>query len=149
MGRIAVRVTDAMYADPFWTARFGARGRMHAEEDAAYHVEYLVQALVARDAEVMRRYARWLQAVLTTRGMCTRHLDESLARVGSAASEVLGPPGRGSAAVAAYVGAAREALSYDEGPARDLQDASDALVARTLERLAVTGAVRSAGDEGE
>ncbi len=35
------RCTDAMYADPFWQARFGQRGRHHADEDSGYHVRYL------------------------------------------------------------------------------------------------------------
>ena len=29
----------AMYADPFWDARFGARGRRFAEEDGVHHVD--------------------------------------------------------------------------------------------------------------
>ena len=33
-GRIAVQVTDAMYGNPFWSERFGGRGRVRAEEDA-------------------------------------------------------------------------------------------------------------------
>lgn len=120
-GAIAERITDATFEDPFWTKRYGDRGRKRAEEDAAYHVEYLVQALVARDAEIMRRYARWLQTLLTSRGMCTAHLDENFARVGAAiVSEV-----PRAYAIDGYVKAARGALVYTGGPPREVQSAAE------------------------
>lgn len=119
-GRLAVRVVDEMFANPFWTERYAARGRRFAEEDLGHHVEYLAQALVARDAAVIERYARWLQSVLTTRGMCTVHLDDSFSRLDRVIAESIEDAG----AAHSYLESARRALLYDAGPARELQEAS-------------------------
>src|SRR4051812_15173560 len=78
----ARRALSIMYANPFWDDRFGERGRRFAEEDGRHHVSYLCEALRQGDPRVMVRYARWLQSVLTTRGMCSAHLDENLERIG-------------------------------------------------------------------
>lgn len=114
---IASRVTDDTLQDPFWTNRYGDRGRTRTEEDAAFHVEYFLQAFVARDAEIVRRYARWLQTLLTSRGMCTAHIDENFARVGAA---VLHAVPRAHA-IDGYVKAARAALLYASGAPREVQ----------------------------
>ncbi|MDF3066603.1 MAG: uncharacterized protein K0R38_2204 [Polyangiaceae bacterium] len=71
------RCIEAMYEDPFWMARFGERGRKHAEEDSEYHVKYIVAALRGSDAAVFENYARWLRSVLASRGMCSWHLAQS------------------------------------------------------------------------
>ena len=73
-----------MPQDAFWQDRYPERGRRFAVEDGHYHLKYLAEALVAASPATFERYAAWLQGVLNTRGMCTRHLDrhfESLARV--------------------------------------------------------------------
>ncbi|HVH43320.1 MAG TPA: hypothetical protein VM925_13285 [Labilithrix sp.] len=122
-GPLAVGVVDEMYANPFWMERFANRGRKFAEEDLGYHVDYLVQALVARDPGVLERYARWLQSVLTTRGMCSVHLADSFTRLGRAVAESIPD----SAAASGCIEAAVAALRYPDGPARELQDASGRL----------------------
>lgn len=116
---IASRVTDDTLKDPFWTSRYGDRGRTRTEEDAAFHVEYFLQAFIARDAEIVRRYARWLQTLLTSRGMCTAHIDENFARVGAAVLQAV-PRAH---AIDGYVKAARAALLYASGAPREVQSA--------------------------
>jgi hypothetical protein len=117
-GQLAVRVIDEMYEDPFWIERFAARGRRHSEEDIGFHVDYLVQAVIAHDPGVLERYARWLQSVLTTRGMCSRHLEESFERLDRAVTESMG-----SDFGTSYLEAARRALLYESGTlAREIQD---------------------------
>jgi hypothetical protein len=75
---VSVRVIQRMYAEnSFWMERFGERGRVHAVADAGRHVEHLVTALRSNSSAVFVGYARWLQSVLTTRGMCTRHLSDN------------------------------------------------------------------------
>jgi hypothetical protein len=133
---LSVRVLEDMYrADPFWAERFGARGRRHAEEDARYHVSYLVQALQAGDEKVLTEYARWLQVVLTSRGMCTRHLADNLERLARAIGEQGWPGGERAQA---YLAAAVGALLYPAGAPRALQEGAgtvcDAALA-ALERL--------------
>lgn len=72
-----------MYADPFWDARFGERGRRFAREDAHFHVIYLAEAVRAGSAASFVMYVRWLQNVLTTRGMCSLHLRDMLEAIGT------------------------------------------------------------------
>ncbi len=78
-------VMDAMYAeDPFWSERYGARGRRNADQDGGYHVTYLVEALTAHEPQLFVRYAIWLRHVLAGRGMASRHLIENFDRLGAA-----------------------------------------------------------------
>ena len=71
---LARRSIAEMYDNPFWQERFGSRGRENADRDGQYHVSYLIQALAARDASVLTNYARWLQTLLVSRGMSSRHI---------------------------------------------------------------------------
>jgi hypothetical protein len=115
---LAARVTDAAFADPFWTERFPTRGRRFAEEDAQYHVGYLCQALVAGDPGVLDRYVGWLRGVLTARGMCTRHLQENLETLAA----VVGDEAvTGSDEAARWLRAAAATLSYGATAAGELE----------------------------
>lgn len=132
--RLAELSVQDLYDDPFWFARYGEeRARRFGGEDAVFHVRYLVQALDARDAGVMERYARWLQGLLVPRGMCSRHialhfhgLHEALVREG------LGEPPE----ALIFVRAAEAALDWPEGPAREVREAAPALVAHAVRELA-------------
>jgi hypothetical protein len=124
--RLSQRVLNEQYRDPFWHERFGARGRRHADEDSDFHVKYLVRALSHGDAGVMIRYARWLREVLATRGMCTRHLADNFARLCEAIREMRWT---GGGAAMEVLHAAEEALRYESGPERAVQDAGDDAVA--------------------
>lgn len=110
---LAERVVEEMYLDPFWNERFAARGRRHSTQDLVFHVDYLIQAVESGETGVMERYARWLQGVLTARGMCTLHLADSFGRLAGAIGE---PTAR------RYLNAARVALLYEGGAARALQE---------------------------
>jgi len=112
------RTIDEMYQDPFWMKRFGARGRQFADDDGMHHVSYLVQALVNESKVIVEDYARWLQVVLTTRGMCSEHLRENFERLSRMIRE-LGLPG--AEVAAEYLRAAEDALRYADGPARSVQ----------------------------
>jgi hypothetical protein len=117
---LAARALEQMYRNPFWHERFGERGRRFAQQDGEFHLSYLVQALTAGDPRVLTGYARWLQPVLTTRGMCTLHIDDNFARLAC----VLGDEIAEAAPAIAMLEAARDALRYNAGPARDLQEAA-------------------------
>ena len=108
-----------MPGDLFWEQRYGERGRRFAHEDGAYHVRYLADAIRAGSMTVMQAYARWLRDLLVPRGMCTLHLSEHLQHIGEAAAATLGDGPEKE-----YVDAAIEALKYDEGPPREIQDAA-------------------------
>ncbi len=122
---ISARVIREMYAHPFWTERFGDRGRGEADKDGDFHIAHLREALVTEDEEALPRYARWLRSVLTARGMCTHHLADNLLRLGDALGQEL-PDG---VRARAYLYHASAALHYDAGPARHLQDHADPIVA--------------------
>ena len=128
------RCIDAMYRDPFWSARFGERGHRYALEDSAYHVKYVVAALRAEDAAVFRNYALWLRGVLASRGMCSRHLAQSFEQLTAAMNdEGLDPDGFAPAAEILAAGVA--VLEYTKGDAGELakcREAVEAHVSRTL-----------------
>jgi hypothetical protein len=121
---------------PFWQDGFGARGReMVADEMVAnqghFHLDRLVQALLAEDPGVMTDYARELRTQIVSRGMCSRHIDANFERLERALAELV--PESGPARE--LVRAARRALVYERGPARELQLLAEALAERTLDAL--------------
>jgi hypothetical protein len=121
-----------MYEDPFWEARFGDRGRRFSQEDGQYHVTYLVEALTAGDPGVLVRYIQWLNTVLVTRGMCSRHLMDHVQCLADAI-EAEGIPDPEPAL--SMLRAARDALLYAEGPGRAVQEAAAALAAEAAAAL--------------
>jgi hypothetical protein len=121
---LSQKVLDEMYRDPFWSERYGDRGRRHANEDSDFHLRYLSRALAAGDAGVLRRYATWLREVLATRGMCTRHLDENFRLL---AREIGSQPWPERERAVAFLAEARDALAYEAGEARTLQERTEAL----------------------
>lgn len=126
-----------MYADPFWEARFGERGRRFAREDADFHIAYLAEALRAGSAASFTGYARWLRGVLTTRGMCTLHLADTFDALGRTIAKC----GIDGAHVAvAYLDAGAAALRYDGDAGRvqalALADDADRIGAHLVSYLA-------------
>ncbi|WP_242543667.1 hypothetical protein [Corallococcus sp. NCSPR001] len=122
-----------MYEDPFWAARYGIqRARRFGDEDAVFHVRYLVQALDAARPAILEDYARWLRTLLVTRGMCSLHLDQHFQGLGRALqAEGFGP---GSLPFT-YVESARQALHYNEGPAHVLEADAPGLISAVVRRL--------------
>ena len=126
------RTIARMYENPFWEARFGARGRVHAEADGIHHVEHLAEAIDWEMPSVMIRYAQWLRPILVTRGMCTRHLEDTFTALAAAISERR-IDSTGTAAE--YLRAARESLLYPSGAAREIQDGADEIADRATDAL--------------
>lgn len=123
---LITRSVTAMYENPFWKDRFGERGERFSREDHAHHIRYLVEAVRGERPAIVGEYARWLQTVLTTRGMCSLHIEESFLRVGDAiAAEGLDRAGE----IGPFVAAATDALRYSAPDARALQDATSLLAA--------------------
>jgi hypothetical protein len=132
---ITASVVRQMYKNPFWEHRFGARGRKFTEEDGFYHLQYLEQAYVANDAQIISSYARWLRSVLTSRGMTTRHLAGNFQLI---RNEVAARFAEDAAPLTALLEAAEQALLYEEQPARELQEHSIKIGERALSRLSAT-----------
>lgn len=133
---IAARATHDVYRNPFWLARYGEAGRAYVLEDARHHLDHLARAVECGGVRLMRDYARWLQTVLTTRGMCTRHLDDNLSSIaGHAAAAV--PDAQ--APVATIVAAARDALRYADDGARRVQEAAPEIAREIVSELRARG----------
>jgi hypothetical protein len=84
-----------------------------------HHVEHLASAIDWGMTSIMERYARWLQTILVTRGMCTRHLADTFAALAAAITERKIDE---SGLAVEYLYAAQVALLYPSGAARVLQD---------------------------
>jgi hypothetical protein len=128
---LARRAIAEMYQNPFWQERFGAGSREMAEQDGVFHLSYLLQALAASDPSVLTNYARSLQTLLVSRGMCSRHISEHFERLERAIAELVPE----SAPAGELLRAARQALTYDDGPGRELQLLSDPLAEKALDAL--------------
>ena len=90
----------------------------------------MVQAFRAGSADLLTNYARWLQRVLTTRGMCSRHIEENFDRLVEAIrSEEIEDAGP----ALELLEAASLALAYDDGPARAVQVVAMPVAARAAE----------------
>ncbi len=130
---LAAYALARMYENPFWDERFGARGRQFATEDGHHHVKYLLVSLQMNSPDTLTHYAGWLRSVLTTRGMCSRHIMENFARLAEAIRALSIPqPERATD----YLEQASAALLYADGPARQVQLAGDELVERAMECFA-------------
>ncbi len=134
---IVERSFNVMYSDPFWRARFGERGEKYTREDHVHHVCYLLEAIRSGDSAVLASYAKWLQPVLTSRGMCTKHIDDSLLSVRAA----IAAEGIDANAVDVHIEAARTALRYTDLAARAVEDAAPRL-AEVAHRTIAPGRAR-------
>lgn len=139
--RLTARVLDEMYADPFWQARFGARGREHSRADGDYHVTYVIEALQSRDHMVFVSYARWLRDLLHAHGMCSRHLAENFERLARAIDDEPWPDrARATAVLAAGV----DALAHRDGDAGQIDGARGELARAASATLTAAGALDAA-----
>ena len=126
---LASEAFAGMYANPFWDARFGDRGRRYALEDQRHHLEHLVLALNEEHPEMLTEYAKWLQVVLTSRGMCTRHLADNFILLG----DLLRTSGPATVHPACrYLEMAAGALTYQEGPEGALHGAAEKLISDAI-----------------
>ncbi|RKG83759.1 hypothetical protein D7W82_24320 [Corallococcus sp. CA049B] len=129
---IASASVQALYEDPFWAARYGLqRARRFGDEDAVFHVRYLVQALDASRPAILEDYARWLRTLLVTRGMCSLHLDQHFEGL----TRALQAQGFGPDSLPyTYVQSARQALHYKEGPAHAVESDAAAIISAVVRR---------------
>lgn len=111
-----------MPSDAFWEQRYAARARRFANEDGAFHVRYLADAIRASSPTVMEQYARWLRDLLVPRGMCMLHLAEHLDHISHAVVDCAGEGQEGD-----YISRAIDALLYDDGAQRAIQDATETI----------------------
>ncbi len=130
--QLARESAEPFHRDPFWYARYGeARTRRFGDEDAVFHVRYLVQALSQGAPSVMEGYARWLRTLLVSHGMCTVHLSQHFSYLQEvlAAHALSGPEVRG------LLASAQESLRYREGSAAVVGAGAEAVAQRAARML--------------
>lgn len=125
------RVVAEMYADPFWMARFGERGKKHAQTDGDFHFKYLIEALAVGQVGLFATYARWLRELLVGHGMCSHHLADNFLRLAAAIGDQGWPDG--DRAIAVLVHGARS-LDHDAGEAGALDAVRPRLAALAAAR---------------
>ena len=101
-------VVDAMYRDDPSLERYGPYGRECCVEDVGFALGNLVPAVTLERPDMFASYATWADDVLSSRGVPTAELRESLRRLGEAAAARLPPEEAG--VVGRCVEAALEAL---------------------------------------
>ena len=116
-------VQEQMYRDPFWSERYGERGRKHTLADGDFHLRYLIEAELGGDPTVFTRYALWLRTLLFNHGMCSRHLADHLRLLSdglAAHAESAGYAAEAAGAVAVLRGGV-SALRHADGPAAAIE----------------------------
>jgi hypothetical protein len=144
---LAESVVAEMYAaSPFWDERYGERGRRFAREDNLHHVRYLSHALRSGSPAPLLRYTRWLQSILTTRGMCSRHIADNFVRLAEAIPRAGVPQAQPALD---YLAAAADALTYADGPARAVQQAADQMTEQAMKHLETRWGASAAPLDGQ
>ena len=113
---IVAKSLGYMPRDAFWALRYAERAKRFANEDGAFHVRYLADAVRAHSQTVMSEYAKWLRDLLVPRGMCTLHLGEHLEYLARALESE-----SDAAPSIAYLRGAIEALNYGDSTAGAIQ----------------------------
>lgn len=121
---LASRVNDTLYRDPFWEARFGARGREFAQSDGVENIAYLARSVRYGSSAFLENHLLWLRTVLSTRGMCTMHIQVAFAVL----RELLLDSGmEGIEQALDHLDAAVAALAYADGPPARIQKDAETL----------------------
>ena len=129
--RILERMLADLYHNPFWDARFGEKGRIYAVQDSGYHIDYLLTAIKANDPQVYGAYWAWFRPLMVQRGICTRHLVDTLTSLGQ---HLIAEVAQDDRLLAVYLGAARQALDYDLPACRELAALENQIVKDVLVR---------------
>ncbi|WP_456277674.1 hypothetical protein [Bacillus sp. AK128] len=74
-------VEDIYQAYPELLERFGERGRMKCREDNQHHFHHLELAFTLNNQLVFLDYTKWLNSLLTSRGMKSEHIIDNFARI--------------------------------------------------------------------
>ena len=113
---IAEAITAEFLArHPDWIERYGDLARVRGLEDAHFHIEFLIGALLAGETSSFERYALWTSSVLSSRGIAPEFLIENLEQLRAEAARHLYP--EGAAEVARMIDAGIRAIRT--GPRTD------------------------------
>lgn len=127
---IADAMTDEFLArHPEWLERYGELARIRGLEDAHFHIEFLIGALLAGEPASFARYATWTAGVLGSRGIDSTFLIENLEQLRDHAARPLYPEGAAEVGliVEAGIAAVREHGLAPEAEAGEGQPGERAL----------------------
>lgn len=86
---LARRSTELVYErEPRLAALYGPEGRRKCEEDAQFHVRFLLAAVAVSDEAVFEDYARWTRDLLARFGIEPSHLAAAFRALADAIDEL-------------------------------------------------------------
>jgi MerR family transcriptional regulator, light-induced transcriptional regulator len=107
---LVLRVVSRHYElHPELTQRYGHSGRVKCAEDAAYHINYLAEALSLGKPELFADYVAWAKVMLSTRGIATQDLADNLRILWEVVTGWL-PTTEAQGIIARFVGAALDRI---------------------------------------
>ncbi|WP_424237884.1 hypothetical protein [Bhargavaea ginsengi] len=78
VNEIVDQVTEKIYElEPALLERFGEQGKAKCREDNHHHMKHLQTAYELNETKVFTDYAVWLNGILTSHGMKTKHLTDN------------------------------------------------------------------------
>jgi hypothetical protein len=129
---IVTGVVAELAANPYWADRFGDRGLQFIQQDCQAHMDTLISSIQIDQPGFMPKHYKWLQGVLVHRGLCSRHLYETISAFDRQISEKL--PGFWSSIhpfqLPAYAG-----LAYEASVCRALAHQEEHIAARAAQRI--------------
>jgi hypothetical protein len=72
--RIVKKLFDRFYEEFPSLEKFGESGKKRTEEDIYYHFQYLETAYKLDNKQIFTDYSKWLQDILTSRGLDSFYL---------------------------------------------------------------------------
>ncbi len=112
---LARAITDALYAgDPALLERFGEAGHAKCLQDMHYSLEHLAPAVALNDPALFSRYVRWLENLLSARGIGSQDVRRSLEATLGVLQQRLRPDE--AACVLPCLQAGLASLSHDAAP---------------------------------
>jgi hypothetical protein len=72
--RIVKKLFDRFYQEFPSLEKFGESGKKRTEEDIYYHFQYLETAYKLNNIQIFTDYSKWLQDILTSRGLDSFYL---------------------------------------------------------------------------
>ena len=102
-------VTRHYELHPELAQRYGQSGRVKCAEDAAYHINYLAEALLMGRPELFADYVAWAKVMLAARGIPTQDLADNLRILSDVVAGGLPAP-QAPGIIARFVGTALERI---------------------------------------
>jgi len=122
-------VVDGMYSStPYWSVRYGERGRTSCKVDTYYNIAFLVDAIGMRVTKGILIHTGWMRQFLSSRGMCSAYYSDAWALLEEALISVLSPTHHKT--IHDLVHLVRQRLRYDQPAALLIDQHMDEIIER-------------------